>query len=329
MVLVLLASCGSPGKKALPADGAGPAEDAGKQQMTEPAMPDSGTEEHEREYDPPEGENHAGNGNEQENNPDVSEGKNAMLLQSASVDLDGDGENEQVEVIQVELPSADGNLSGEIEERLIIKGASGERQISFWTKPAGLSWLLSSMQFEDLDNDGAKDVFLLIPHHGASFSLSRYFIYSYGKNLSYSFASDDALAEIISGFKTEHVKGSAKLRLVNEKYGFSAELEIENISKDQPLEEAMLDYVQRTWIEPVSVDISESSRLSLVKGAGNKPEIKVPLPIFGLATVDMIGELDLFYVVDGDFKPVLRRFEVMDFNGDDIKKAGSCIIEET
>jgi hypothetical protein len=307
----------------------GLAENAGTPQMTESVMPESAAEENIGEYDSSVDANHGGIESGQENNPETSEGNNELLLQSASVDLDGDGENEQVEVIQIELPPAEGYLAGEIEERLKIKGDGAERQISFWKKQAELSWLLSSIQFEDLDNDGAKDVFLLIPHYGASFSLSRYFIYSYKKNLSYSFASDDVLAEIISGFRTEHVKGSAKLRLVNEKYGFSADLDIENISKDQPLEEAMLDYVQHTWIEPVSVDISENSRLSLVKGAGNRPEIKVPLPIFGLATVDMIGELDLFYVIDDNFKPVLRRFEVLDFNGNEVKKAGSCIIEET
>lgn len=312
----------------MPAEGTGPAENAGTWQMTGSVIPDGAAEEPDPEYDPPAGADHSGVGNEQENNPGISE-NNPLLLQSASVDLDGDGENEQVEAIQVEHPPIEGNLSGELEGRLIIKSTSGERQISFWKKTAGLSGLLSAMQFEDLDNDGAKDVFLLVPDYGAAFSYSNYFIYSYKKNLSYSFASDNMLAEIIGGFKTEHVKGSAKLRLANEKYGFSAELAIENINQDQTLEEAMLDYVQRTWIDPVSVDINESSRLSLVKGAGNKPEIKVPLPIFGMATVNMIGELDLFYVVDSNFKPVLRWFEVLDFDGSDVKKAGSCIIEET
>jgi hypothetical protein len=297
--------------------------------MTGSAIPDGADGENDPEYDPPAGADYSDAENNQENNPGISEKNNALLLQSASVDLDGDGENEQVEAVQVELPPTEGNLSGELDGRLIIKGIGGEREISFWKKPAGLSELLSAMQFEDLDNDGAKDVFLLVPDHGAAFSYSNYFIYSYRKNLSYSFASDNTLAEIIGGFKTEYVEGSAKLRLANEKFGFSAELDIENISQDQTLEEAMLDYVQRTWIDPVSVDISENSRLSLVKGAGNKPEIKVPLPIFGMATVNMIGELDLFYVVDSDFKPVLRRFEVLDFNGSDIKKTGSCIIEET
>ncbi|MGE5612988.1 MAG: hypothetical protein ACM3XR_01125 [Bacillota bacterium] len=283
-------------------------------------------EEHNPEYETPVDENQADAGNEHEGDSVISEGNNVLLLQSASVDLDGDGENEQVEALQVELPPAGDNLPGEIEGRLIIKGAGGERQVPFWKKSSVSQGLLSSMQFEDLDNDGAKDVFLLIPGYGAAFSYSNYFIYSYKKNLSYSFASDNTLAEIIDGFKTERAEGSAKLRLVNEKYGFSAELDIEFINSDQSLEEAMLDYVQRTWIDPVSVDISESSRLSLVKGAGGKPEIKVPLPIFGMATVNMIGELDLFYVVDGNFQPVLKRFEVLDFDGDIVKTAGSCII---
>jgi hypothetical protein len=294
--------------------------------MNVPAIPEHGSA---GEQDLIEDTNQVGVENKQGNDSDIMEGSNAILLQSASVDLDDDGENEQVEAIQIELPPVENNLAGELDGRLIIKGSGGERQVSFWKKPTGLSGLLSAMQFEDLDNDGSKDVFLVIPGYGASFSYSNYFIYSYKKNLSYSFASDNMLAEIIGGFKTEHVKGTAKLRLVNEKYGFSANLDIENINEDQTIEEAMLDYVRGTWIDPVSVDINDNSKLSLVKGADDRPEIKVTLPIFGMATVNMIGELDLYYAVESSFKPVLKRFEILDFNGNDIVKAASCIIEET
>lgn len=294
--------------------------------MNVPDIPEHGSA---GEQDLIENKNQAGVENRQENDPGITEENNAILLQSASVDLDGDGENEQVEVVQIELLPVGSNLSGELDGKLIIKGTGGERQVSFWKKPAGLSELLSAMQFEDLDNDGSKDVFLVIPGYGASFFYSDYFIYNYKKDLSYSFTSDNMLAEIINGFKTEHLKGTAMLRLVNEKYGFSADLAIENINEDQTIEEAMLDYVRGTWIDPVSVDINDNSKLSLVRGADNKPEIKVPLPIFGMATVNMIGELDLYYAVDSSFMPVLKRFEILDFNGNDIVKAGSCIIEET
>jgi hypothetical protein len=86
----------------------------------------------------------------------------------------------------------------------------------------------------------------------------------------------------------------------------------------------MNDYEQRAWIEPVSVDISETSRLALTTGADGKFEIKVPLPIFGLAAADMIGEIDLYYSVDDSFSPVLKHFEVLDLAAaNEMKKAGS------
>jgi predicted small lipoprotein YifL len=248
-------------------------------------------------------------------------GANEQLLQSASADLNGDGESEQVEAIQSTVNAVADNTN-EIEGRLKIRSGTSESQISFCKKSAGMSGVLSSIQFEDLDKDGSKDVFIIIPDNGAAFSYSNYFIYSYKKNKSYSFTSDNELADFISGFSFKHTSGNT-LNLSNSKYSFSGNLVIEYELDQQTPDEYMSEYEQRAWIEPVAVDISEESKLALTKESYGTEEIKVPLPIFGLATVDMIGEIDLYYIVDSSFNPVLKRFEVLDFKGTEKVKAGS------
>jgi len=253
---------------------------------------------------------------------DISQdGEEEQLLQSASVDLNGDGESEQVEVVQFTIKGSSDNTD-EIEGRLKIRSGTTESQITFCKKSAGASGPLTSIQFDDLDNDGAKDVFILIPDNGAAFSYSNYFIYSCKKEISYSFTSDIELADFISGFSFKHTAGNI-LNLSNSKYAFSADISIEYELDQQSSDDYMSEYEQSAWIEPVSVDISEESRLAMVKTTDGAEEIKVPLPVFGLATVDMIGEIDLYYTVDSSFNPVLKRFEVLDFNGTGMTKIGS------
>lgn len=248
-----------------------------------------------------------------------------ILLQSASIDLNGDGENEQVEAIQISSAAAGTGLPDKLEGMLRIRNGGSGKQVTFWEKDESLTGLLTSMQFEDLDGDGAKDVFIIIPGNGASFSFSNFFIYSYKKDVHYSFTNDISLTDFIGDFRFKYSSDN-KLSIINSRYNFTADLAIEFEDGQLPSKEYMLDYESRAWIDPVSIDISEASRLALTTGADNLPEIKVPLPVFGLATVDMIGEIDLFYTVDSSFNPVLKRFEVYDFKGSDRLKAGSCEI---
>lgn len=251
-------------------------------------------------------------------------GANEQLLQSASVDLNGDGENEQVEAVQITVNEGAGNAN-EIEGRLKIRSGTSESQMTFCNKNAGMSGVLTSIQFEDMDNDGAKDVFIIFPDNGASSLYYSYYIYSYKKNISYSFTIDNELVDFISGFSFKHTRGNT-LNISNSEYAFSADLAIEYELDQQTSDDYMSEYEQNARIDPVSVDISEESRLALSKTANGEEEIKVPLPIFGLATVDMIGEIDLYYTVDSSFNPVLKRFEVLDFNGTEKMKIGSCTI---
>jgi hypothetical protein len=47
-----------------------------------------------------------------------------------------------------------------------------------------------------------------------------------------------------------------------------------------------------------------------------------------MATVNMIGEIDLYYSIDSDFRLVLERCEVIDFEGDRKIKAGSFAVKK-
>lgn len=254
--------------------------------------------------------------------PDTIE-KEGELLQSASIDMDGDGQSEQVEAIRLLLKSQENSINGEVEGRLVIRDNGLERVIQFCRKEDGLTGVMTSMEFEDLDSDGADDVFIIIPGSGASFEYYSYFIYSYKKDISHTFTSDNTLADFIDGFEKAYINEGSKLTITNDQYNFSADLTIDDVSEND-LEETMLDYVDRTWIDPVSVNMGESSKLALVKNNASKPEIKVPLPVFGLATVDLIGEIDMYFSVDEDFKPVLEHFELLDFEGNKKVKVGSC-----
>lgn len=267
--------------------------------------------------------------NEQENtqvsenndsSADTSNEEEGQLLQSASMDLDDDGINERVEAIQVINAE-----SGEKEGRLRIETKAGNREITFCTKSIEASSILSGMEFKDLDGDGAADVFIVIPDNGASFSFSTYFIYSLKKDKSYAFAADNELNDFINNFSFKY-SGGSKLAVLNDQLGFSADLNIELDDDQQSQEEIMEDYEMRSWIEQVPVNISDSSMISLVNKNG-ATQIKVPLPIFGYATVDMIGELDLYYRINESFDPVLDSFDVLDMSNNEMIKAGSYKIK--
>ncbi len=262
-----------------------------------------------------EGTQESNNNDSAADNSNKEEGK---LLQSASVDLDGDGTNEKVEAVQIK------NKNGETQGKLKIVGTSGESENIFCTKASDTAGILTSMEFEDLDGDGSKDVFIIIPDNGASFSFSTYFIYSMKTNKSFAFSIDNELNDFISNFHFKYNNGN-KLAIVNDQLGFSADLSIE-LDNEQSQEDSMKDYEMRAWIEQVPVNISESSMISIVNSNGAK-EIKIPLPIFGVATVDMIGELDLYYRFNESFTPVLEHFEVLDLNNNEMIKVGSFDIK--
>lgn len=319
MMFALISACGGGNGDLIPEDSVQNGIEATSTNAQEPGVHDQTDTQKPADTETSDGE---GGPDREETNeePDLND-SNTQLLQSASVDLNNDGHNEQVEAVQVTLKKG-AEENSQAEGLLRIKEGDSEKQLSFSKKDDRLSSLLTSMEFEDLDGDGSKDIFMIIPGSGASFSYSNYFIYSYMKDASYTFTSDNTLAEFIDGFKPAYINGGNKLTLLNDKYDFSADLLIEDVDQ-LDLETTMDDYVNSVWIEPVCINISDNSRLMMKKGAGGKPEIKVPLPIFGLATVDMIGEIDLFFTIDSSFRPVLAHFEVLDFVGRETVKVGS------
>ena len=256
----------------------------------------------------------------------AADGQKSELLQSASVDLDADGVNEQVEAVMSSTSVEGQNSHNILEGTLVIRGNGNERRVQFNKREQGLTNILTSMQFDDLDNDGSKEVFIIIPDHGASFSYSTYFVYSYKTNKSFTFTIDNSIVDYIAGFHAVYKKGGNKLTFTNNNYGFEADLTIEN-GDQQPDEETMQEYADKAWIDPNAVDISDDSRLALVKSPKGRMEIKVPLPIFGTAAVDMIGEIESFYTLDDNLEPVLKHFEMWDFksaNPAERVKVGSC-----
>ena len=179
---------------------------------------------------------------------------------------------------------------------------------------------MTSFEFADLDGDGAKDVFLIIPDSGAAFSLNYFFAYSYKKSKAYSFTTDRSLSEFAGSFTFKYL-GDGKLEIKNDTFTFTAAFDISDSPGLEKDEESNKSY-ESSWVEPIPVEISENSRISLVKAEDGAVEIKVPLPVFGRATVDMIGEIDLYYAMGNNFMPVLKSFEVLDFSREGHKSVG-------
>jgi hypothetical protein len=266
---------------------------------------------------------------EQSGNSSAADGQKTELLQSASVDLDSDGVNEQVEAVMNSTPVEGQDSHYILEGDLIVRDNGSEKRLQFDKREQGLSSIMTSMQFEDLDNDGSKEVFIIIPDHGASFSFSTYFVYSCKKDKSFTFTIDNSIVDYIAGFQASYKKGGNKLTFTNNNYGFEADLSIEN-GDQLPDEETMQEYAGKAWIDPTAIDISDDSRVALSKSKDGRMEIKIPLPVFGMATVDMIGEIESFFTMDDNLEPVLRHFDMWDFkNADPTKrvKVGSCEVK--
>lgn len=251
--------------------------------------------------------------------------KEAELLQSAAVDLDSDGKQEIVEAFQVGKTGAQEEGNSEIEGWLRVTGSDRVDEVMFIKKHSGLTGVMSGMDFKDLDSDGVKDVFMIIPDAGAAFSLNYFYLYNYKTGQTYSYAVDSNLADFCSQFSFTYI-GNGKLEISNANYGFHANFNLDD-REEEPFREENGPLYERAWVEPTPVEIGENSRLELVDASDGKVEIKVPLPVFGQATADMIGEIDLYYRVEaGSFQPVMQHFEVKDFNRNGIEKIGGSQI---
>jgi len=247
---------------------------------------------------------------------DLQNGDKFEIIQSANVDLDADGNNEQVEVIRKVFTGEPNELEGILR----INGKSGMVEVPFIKKPEGFTGIMTSIEFRDLDGDGNKDIFIISPETGAAFSLNYFFIYNYKTGKSHSYTTDSSLSDFVGSFKFEY-EGKGLLKIKNDNYKFSATFNLDKNTGMDPVDENNKAY-ENSWIDPTPVEIGENSKLALVSTENGVTEIKVPLPVFGRATMDMIGEIDLYYQVSSDFLPVLKRFEVIDFNDGKLEKIG-------
>jgi len=242
------------------------------------------------------------------------------LLNSASIDLDKDGINEQVRAVEAEARNDKGEKTGEKEGLLIISKKGDTLTVPFARKPASdFSELMSGIEFKDLDGDGIKDIFITIPGFGASFSYTYFYIYNYANGKSYSFTSDEELFRFAGDFGFEY-KGNGKLLIKSEKYNVRSVFNVAD-SMGYSEDESVNRYYESSFVEPVPVDISAASRVMLAEDGGVVC-IKIPLPVFGLATSDMIGEIDLYYTVDNNFKPRMSAAKIIDFDNGNLKEIG-------
>ncbi|HHW49305.1 MAG TPA: hypothetical protein GXX14_11925 [Clostridiaceae bacterium] len=278
------------------------------------------------EENPDETGNAAEDTKTEETKENMEENEKGDVIKSLEDDLNKDGENEIIEIIQVTSKGENGEGTEEVEGKIRIKDKSNVREKTFVKKAQGFTGLMRDMSISDLDGDGYKDIFIIIPETGNTFSLSYFYIYSYKLDKSYLFNTDNKLAEFCKGFKFTY-KGRGMLNIENDTYGFKvtvnlAETGIFPISDD----EAGIQY-NNSWVEPMPTEIGPSSKLTLVD-TGDGAEIAVPLPVFGASVSNVIGEVDLFYSVNKDFEPVMKRFEIHLLDMGKKVKVGEWIIKQ-
>jgi len=252
--------------------------------------------------------NDVGTGTEETGENNEEDNMEGDVIKNLEADLNKDGEDETIEIIQ--LVSSEENEDGakEVEGKIRIKEKNSIREKTFVKKAQGFTGIMRDISISDLDGDGYKDIFVIIPETGDPFTLNYFYIYSYKLDKFYTFNTDNKLTEFCKGFKFTY-KGKGKLNIENDTYGFKAEVNLAEIN-EIPIsdDEASLQY-NNSWVEPIPSEIGASSKLALADtGAG--VEISVPLPIFGASVSDIIGEVDLFYSVSKDFEPVMKRFEI-------------------
>lgn len=247
----------------------------------------------------------------------------AIILNSDNIDTDGDGKKEKITVYQTGSKSSDG--SEQIEGRLRIEGDRTKRDVAFIKKQAGSEGIFTSAEYADLDGDGTKDIFIITPDNGSQFNLNFFSIYSCPKDKVYTFNVDNDLNDFTAGFTFKYL-GKGLLEMRSTPYNFNAKLDISDSDAYSADDEKTNRYFERSWVEPMPVDIGIGSKLAL-DTSGSAPVIKVPLPVFGQATLDIIGEVDLYYRITNEFTPAACRFEVYDFNGTEKKKIGEGSIK--
>ena len=242
----------------------------------------------------------------------------AEVLRSEEDDLDNDGKKEKIEILRQEAGTADELGNREETGILRVVSESGTKEMEFNQRTGEPAGVYSDLMTRDIDGDGVRDVFVIIPEAANPFTLNYFFIYNPVNGKSFTYSIDNTLVSFAQGFSFLY-KGNGSLEMKNEELKFSCDLKLSNEAAKSKEE---TERYKLSWVDPSSVEIDENARLSLVPVQGGGCDIRVVLPIYGVATSNLIGEVDVFYGVDKSFQPFMDRFEVYGFGGGDRKKAG-------
>lgn len=245
------------------------------------------------------------------------------ILFEKKIDLDNDNLDETVQVEKVKV-EADNN---EYQGVLKIIGKEFSANAPFLNRTEGSpTGVFTGIEFEDLDDDGIKDVFITIPDAGAEFNINYFFAYNYKKQKAYSYNFDntDIVRNLIEGFKLSY-GGEGVLTIKNDSFNFNANINLKDNAGYSDSENLNKSAYDKASISSIAIDLDQNVKLGLIKTSKNLVEVKIPLIIFGQATSDILGEIDTFFSFNNDFKPILKRFEVHEFHGNEKNMVGNKI----
>lgn len=226
------------------------------------------------------------------------------VLASQEHDLDADGENEYIRIIKNE--SVHNGVTRFISYLIIGTKEHPDLKVnSFLDTDNEMAGIFSGLEFADLDGDGKDEVFITLQEAASPFTLNNYYVYSYSKDLGYTFTADTKFNMFCESFIFEYT-GDGWLKVTHGENSFEASIPIQS---GTIISDTVGKKYEQSWVEPVPVDIDADSRTAIVMADG-KAKIKVVLPIFGLATSDFIGKIEVFYEMDGDLNQSMTSFAI-------------------
>lgn len=240
------------------------------------------------------------------------------VLKWVEADLDNDGINEKVEIIQVEIDDGRGVIVW--EGWIKIHSKDEERKIVFNKGSSKITEVYQSMDIEDLDGDGARDIFIVIPDIGSSNYINYFFIYNYKADRQFCFdfdRSQEELGSFLSSFKYRYLSEN-KLELVSSTLKYKGAVSVGSYLGIPIPDDGML-YDNTGSPVPAAIEREDSgekeggrfiSCVELLKTEDTLPQIKIPLLLPALHHEDIIAEIDVFFILSTDFTPIMKRFQV-------------------
>lgn len=226
------------------------------------------------------------------------------LLASQQHDLDGDGEAELIKILRNKHMT--GGVTG-YTSYLIIGTKDDTDKISkvFSETDNEMSGKFSELEFADFDGDGRDDVFITLQEAASPFTQSNYYIYSYSEDREHTFLADMQFHVFCESFEFKYL-GDGILKISHPEHAFIASIPIKG---GTIISDAMGKKYEQSWVEPVPVDL-EGDFGTTVATVDGTARIKIVLPIFGLATSDFIGTIEVFYEIDEDFEQNMTDFAI-------------------